>query len=490
MRRRPISRGIESALAIVLACAGCSAETIVPPTEIASPNVSPPVGATPLPTRTVFPPGELLPYAAQSGDTLSAIAAHFHSTVEEVRLANPDIPTDVTTLPAGYPMQIPAYFQPLTGSPFHILPDSEVANGPGAVGFEARAEIEARTGFLADISDYAYRRERPAWEVVEAVAQAYSIHPRLLLTAMEFRTHALTLPFAEADAAVYPLGVESLRYRGLFRQLLWAAERINEGFYGWRSGRLSEFETTDGLIVRPDPWQNAGTVAVSYLLAGMTTQEAYETAVGPEGFSATHHQLWGDPFRVEVRPIPGNLEQPELTLPFRPNRIWQFTGGPHPSWGSALPWGALDFAPPAVETGCVESGEWVAAPAVGRITRSQDAALILDLDGDGDERTGWTLFFYHIASADRIPAGTDVALGAQLGHPSCEGGLASGTHFHMARRYNGEWLSVVGPPAFVLDGWIPTEGAAPYVGTLVKGSITVPACTCTSAANRILYEFP
>jgi hypothetical protein len=116
--------------------------------------------------------------------------------------------------------------------------------------------------------------------------------------------------------------------------------------------------------------------------------------------------------------------------------------------------------------------------------------VVLDLDGDGDERTGWTIFFFHVASRDQIAVGTEVATGALLGHPSCEGGQATGTHFHVARRYNGEWLSVIGPPAFVLDGWLPTQGDAAYQGTLVKGSVTVPACTCTSLENRILYQFP
>ncbi|HEX9679885.1 MAG TPA: LysM domain-containing protein [Anaerolineales bacterium] len=480
-----------AAAALALLGAACAAPAPAVLTATPSPEVVLPLeGATPLPTRTAFPPGELVPYLAQSGDTLPAVAAHFNTTVDEILAANPNVPADVTTLPPGYPMQIPAYYQPLTGSPLHILPDSEVVNGPGAVGFDVRQEIERRTGFIAGLSDYAYRRERPAWDVVQSVAVAYSIHPRLLLTLLEHRTQALTLPFAEGDGTVYPLGYPSTRYRGLFRQLLWVAERLNEGYYGWRSGRLKEFETSDGLIVRPDPWLNAGTVAVQYALAGMLPKEEFEVAVSPAGLFTTYVRLWGDPFALAVELIPGNLQQPELGLPFLPNRIWEFTGGPHSSWGTTLPWGALDFAPPAVATGCAESGEWIAAPAAGVIVRSRDAAVVLDLDGDADDRTGWSLFFYHVSDRDRTAAGTELERGGAIGHPSCEGGQASGTHFHVARRYNGEWLSVIGPPAFVLDGWVPTEGNLPYVGTLVKGSITVPACDCTSAANRILYQFP
>jgi murein DD-endopeptidase MepM/ murein hydrolase activator NlpD len=276
----------------------------------------------------------------------------------------------------------------------------------------------------------------------------------------------------------------------LFRQLLWAAERLNDGYYGWRQGTLREFETADGRLYRPDPWQNAGTVAVQHLLAGLYGGGELDRALAPEGLSATYRSLWGDPFAAAMELIPGDLQQPELTLPFEPGRIWDFTGGPHPSWGTSLPHGALDFAPPAVQGGCVSSEEWAVAPAAGVIARSGESAVVLDLDGDGDERTGWTLFFFHIAEQGRIAAGQRVQAGALLGHPSCEGGRSTGTHFHLARRYNGEWLPAAGALPFTLDGWVAAAGGQPYEGTLTKGSLVVSACTCTTHANRIFYQLP
>ena len=454
-----------------------------PPDEIAS-------GATPLPTRRPFPPGQVLPYVAQSGDTLPAVAAHFNTTIAEVLDANPGL-ASTTTLPAGLPMQVPAYYLPLTTTPFHSLPDSEVVNGPTAIGFDARAEIQKRPGFLSTISDYAFRRERPAWEVIDVVARNYSIHPRLLLTLLEHQTQALSQPFPDEKDLIYPLGYENPRYRGLYRQLIWAAERMNDGFYGWRTGGLREFELADGLLARPDSYQNAGSVAVQNLFAAMSDTVAFEEAVGPQGLAATYQSLWGAaPSEVALDLIPGNLQQPALALPFLPNRIWDFTGGPHSTWGNSLPLGALDFAPPAMEGGCAWSGEWVAAPAPGVITRSEEAMVELDLDSDGDPRTGWVLLFFHIAEQDRIAVGTAVQAGDRLGHPSCEGGQATGTHFHLGRRFNGEWLPAGGALPFVLDGWVAADGSEPYLGTLTRGSKTVEACTCTSASNRILYVLP
>jgi len=466
------------------------------PSEATGPAASPVVTETPTlvpapqPTRSPFPPGSLIDYAAQSGDTLPAVAAHFNTTVEEIFAANPELPPAATTLPPGFIVHIPAYYVPLTGLPFHVLPDSEVVNGPTAVDFDIQAEIERRPGFLSSMTDYAFRLTRPAWQVVQVVARNYSIHPRLLLTLLEYQTQALTKPFAEGDERIYPLGFRNIRYRGLFRQLIWAAEQISDGYYGWRMGTLREIELADGHVVRPDPWWNSGTAGLHFLFAAMGGEDDYEAAVGPEGLYATYLSLWGDPAALAEDIIPANLQQPELTLPFQPNRVWDFTGGPHYSWGTSLPLGALDFAPPAAEGGCAESDSWVAAPAAGAIARSGESAVVLDLDGDGDERTGWVVFFFHIAAFERIAVGTAVQPGDFIGHPSCEGGQATGTHVHVARRFNGEWIPAGGALPFLMDGWVAAYGGAPYEGTLTRGSRVVPACTCSSAANRILYEFP
>jgi hypothetical protein len=100
------------------------------------------------------------------------------------------------------------------------------------------------------------------------------------------------------------------------------------------------------------------------------------------------------------------------------------------------------------------------------------------------------LLFFHVEERDRISPGVEVEPGSRIGHPSCEGGRSTGTHFHIARRYNGEWLPAAGTLAFVLDDWVVEYGEEPYLGTMSKGSITIEACTCTSSANRIIYEFP
>ncbi len=477
-------------LCLAALLAGCLPAT---PGDLGRPPAGEPgqtPAVTPLPTRVPFPPGTEIDYAAQNGDTLPAIAAHFNTTVEQILAANPGLPAGATTMPPGYVLRVPAYYVPLTGPVLRLLPDSEVVNGPTAVDFDTQDEVESRPGFLSGLTDYGFGRMRTGWEVVQVIARNYSLHPRLLLTLLEHQSHALSQPFPEGDQDSYPLGYRSARYRGLYRQLLWAAEQLSDGYYGWRTGSLRQFELADGLIVRPDPWLNAGTVALQYLFGQMYGKAEFERAVGPEGFLATYLRLWGQPELYAQDFIPPNLQQPELALPFLPDHVWVFTAGPHYSWGTALPLGALDFAPPSEEQGCVESLEWVAAPAAGVVARSGEASLLLDLDGDGDERTGWVIFFFHLASFELTPAGTTVLPGDRLGHPSCEGGRATGTHVHIARRFNGEWIPADGPIPFVLDGWVAAYGEEPYQGTLTKGSRVVSACTCSSASNRILYQLP
>ena len=88
--------------------------------------------------------------------------------------------------------------------------------------------------------------------------------------------------------------------------------------------------------------------------------------------------------------------------------------------------------------------------------------------GMEDERTGWVVLYLHIADAGRVPVGTVADVGDPLGHPSCEGGHSTGTHIHIARKYNGEWIIADGVMPFVLSGWEPIRGDEAYDGYLVK----------------------
>jgi LasA protease len=444
---------------------------------------------TPMPTRANFKPGELVDYNAQTGDTLPALAARFNTTVPEIMEANPLIPPDATTMPPGLPMKIPIYFRALWGTPYQIIPDSTFVNGPMQIGFNTSAFVATRAGWLKDYWTYAAGRDRTGAEIVDYVSSNWSISPRVLLAILEYKAGALSQPSSPAKR--YILDFEQRIYAGAsnlnYLQLIWAANTLNNGYYGWRSGKLTEFYAPDGTIVRPDPWQNAATVALQYFFSRTEIGDKYYASIGPVGFSKTYSDLFGEPFSDKSVLVPGSLQQPALMLPYHQQQIWTYTGGPHTAWGTGEPYAAIDFAPPCDHPGCASLNPQtqVIAIADGLVVRSGEDGVVLDLDADGDERTGWTIYYLHLGSNGRVALGQQLKAGDPMGYPSSEGGEATGTHIHIARKYNGEWILADGPLAFNLNGWIVHEADAPYLGTLTRNGISVTACTCSDLYSAV-----
>lgn len=460
---------------LLAACSPAMQPTMILPAEEVTPTPALPE-VTPYPTRPAYAPGELVDYTAQSGDSLTALALRFNTTAAEIRTANPFIPEDATTMPPGMPMQIPIYYRPLWGNPYQMLPDAVFINGPDAAVFEARSFIAETTGWLQAYQAWAFNGTRTAAEIVDYVATQYSISPKILLALLEYQGGAFSQPDLGKEQERNILGLDSDYWVDVYLQLSYAANILNDGYYRWREGDLLEFELADGSLIRPDPWQNAATVSLQFFFSQVMSERAFQYAVGPGGFAQTYSGLFGDPWEV-VPHIPGSLVQPEMQLPYKNDVGWAFTGGPHTGWGSMAPWAALDFAPPSTVTGCYPSAMWATAVADGLVVRDGPGIVVLDLDGDGDERTGWVVFYLHVAERDRVSVGTAVQAGDPLGHPSCEGGRSTGTHIHIARKFNGEWMVADGVIPFVLSGWRPLRGDAPYKGWLVKDEIRVLANT-------------
>ena len=443
------------------------------------------VTVTPLPTRPSYSPGELVDYVAQTGDSLPGLASHFNTTIDEILAANSFIPADATTMPPGMPMKMPIYYQPFWGSQYQIIPDSLFINGPAQVGFDTSTFVSEHPGWLNGYNEYAFDGNRTGAEIIDYVSLNFSISPRLLLTLLDYQDGALSLPILPEESRQYPLGFRDWQHEGLYMQLVWAANLLNNAYYDWRIGDLVEFDHLDGTQERPDPWQNAASVALQYYFSRLIDGDQYARAVAQDGFALSYRNLFGDPWQSFSPHIPGSLAQPDLTLPFLPGLTWAYTGGPHTGFGEGEPLAAIDFAPGALTSGCVPTNEWATAVASGVVSRSDAAAVVLDLDGDGDERTGWIVFYFHIETKDRVPVGTVLQPGNPIGHPSCEGGRTTGTHVHIARKYNGEWIPADSIIPFNLGGWVAHKGSLEYEGTLTKGGKTIVACTCADARSQI-----
>lgn len=455
-------------------------------------NMITPIPPTPVPAPTSgrpnYAPGELVDYIAQNGDTLPALASRFNTTEAEIRAANPIIPMDATTMPPGMPMEIPIYYLPLWGTAYQSIPDDAFVNGPSQIGFSTSAFVATTNGWLKNYRVYAGGRNRTGAEMVDYIATNYSISPRLLLALLEYETGALTQ--AQEPAGKYPLGFRRSFYEGIYLQLVMAANTLNHGYYLWRQGELTELELLDSTLMRPDPWQNAGSVALQYYFSRLYSGDRLFAAIGPDGLARAYHSHFGDPWEAPAVVIPGSLQQPPLRFPFQPGRVWAYTGGPHSGWGTGEPFAAIDFAPGSDTSGCVNvpQDEYATAMADGLIVRSDIDGTIIDLDKDGDERTGWTLYYLHLATHGRIQVGREVKAGEPVGYPSCEGGRVTGTHIHVARKYNGEWIQADGTLAFNLEGWVAHDGVQAYRGTLTRGPLTIIACECSDAASQVVSQ--
>jgi len=445
----------------------------------------PDVTTTPLPTHPAYSPGELVDYVAQTGDSLPGLASHFKTTVDEILATNSFIPADATTMPPGMPMKIPIYYQPFWGTQYQIIPDSLFINGPAQVGFDTSAFVSEHPGWLNGYYEYAFDGNRSGAEIIDYVSLNFSISPRLLLTLLEYQDGALSLPILPEESRQYPLGFSDWQHEGLYMQLVWAANLLNNAYYDWRNGDLIEFDHLNGTQERPDPWQNAASVSLQYYFSRLIDGAQYARAVAQDGFALSYRNLFGDPWQAVMPHIPGSLVQPVFTLPFLPGLTWAYSGGPHTGFGEGEPLAAIDFAPGALTSGCVPTNEWATAVAPGVVSRSDAAAVVLDLDGDGDERTGWIVFYFHIETKDRVPVGTVLQTGDPIGHPSCEGGRTTGTHVHIARKYNGEWIPADSIIPFNLAGWVAHNGSVEYEGTLTRGGKTIVACTCADATSQI-----
>lgn len=448
---------------------------------------STPLPAPAWPTATPWAFGDPLRYTTQSGDWLPALANRFAMTEADVLASNPALRMNADGLiDPGQALTMPANYLPLPGiaGPTNaLLPDVEFVNAAAVPDWDTQAFLDDAGGFLSDHEEYADGRMRPAAEVIDRIAIQYALSPRLLLALIEHQSGLVTGGLADEDAQTYPLGYHDPLQTGLYRQLRWATDYLNRGYYGWRSGELLSVTLRDGRETRFDPWHNAGTVGVHTLFAQIMDSDAFAAATAPDGLPATWTRLYGgDPFAHDFAHFEPGLEQTEMALPFEIGRVWSFTGGPHTAWGQSLPWSAIDFAPPAAMTGCGYSGAWVTAVADGIVARSGENQLWLDLDGDGDLRTGWVLYHLHLSSDFEWLPGTELALGDPVGHPSCEGGFATGTHVHIARLYNGEWIPADGYLPFRLSGWQVHAADYAYDGTMTYDlpAMEIEACVCVA----------
>lgn len=417
-------------------------------------------------------------YQIQSGDSLPAVAARFQLSEQDLVFNN--LAGEIGYLPAGEVILLREDATEFVKTePF--MPDSEFVFSPTATGFDIAAYLSLTGGFLASHQEYLRSSGwTSAAEIIQRVALENSINPRILLSILEYETHLVFGQPTEDINIEYVLGNEDYRRKGLYLQLSWLADQLSAGYYGWREGTLMEIKSADGIIYRLSPYLNAGSVGLIYYYAQRHPMVQLSEYIDPvRGLPGLHTSMFGDPWKRagQVEPLlPPGLSQPLMQLPFEAGKLWSYSSGPHAAWEKNGAMAALDFAPASAESGCVPSKAWVTAVADGIVVRTGAGIVIQDIDpwlgqeSDGLEQTGWVVIYMHVEEHERVESGTRLKAGDRIGHPSCEGGPANGTHVHLARKFNGEWILAGGPLPFTLDGWVAVAGDKPYEGTLENGS--------------------
>jgi len=465
--------------------------TSTPPSQVEASTSQPPTpdGTSQLITPIDTPSNDTAPflYYAQSGDMLTAIAGRFG--VEENEITSEANLTKTTLIDPGTLLVIPNRITEPTTPNIQLMPDAEVVFSLTSADFDIKEFVKEQGGYFSTFRDYLGSTGWiEGYDAIERLAVENSINPRLILGLLEYEGRWVSGQPVDLLHTDFPMGFNDYHYKGMSVQMVWAINNMSIAYYGWRAGTLTTLDFPDGTKLRIDPRLNAGTVAIQYLFSRLHNQSQWAQIINPDsGFPAMYGKMFGDPWaRADaIGPLfPPALNQPPLVLPFEPNVQWNLTGGPHNGWGQIDPkiygqshsvYSAIDFAPPTSKGGCDNTDTWVVAAAPGLVVRSDNGAVMVDLDGDGHEQTGWNLLYMHIAKKDRVPVGIWLEVNDHIGHASCEGGVSTGTHLHFARKYNGEWVTADGPIPFIMSGWRVVAGDAAYKGKLVRGDEVVTA---------------
>lgn len=478
--------------------------TSTPKTEISAENgVYDRNGA--LPTHPAFrlaeipePRSEEISYSIVSGDTISALANLYQvpvsAIVERNQLKNPE------TIQIGQALIIPAIEPEGLEIADLIISDQEIIYGPSAFepeNFLAAYPRNILSGYIEstptpmptqdgdkEIISTPDFTPRSGIEILKEVALENSINPRVLIALMEYQTQ--TISNEKPKMLLNESYIGALGWRtSLDHQLSWTANTLNYGFYQWKNNRLNQWILADDSVIAVDPSVNAGTAALQYLFSKLYGKEDWLKAIGPDGFRMTFESLFGANNDASWTLIDEPKNNPQLTLPFAPDEDWYYSSGPHYGWANGSPWSAVDFVP-GDAIGCSRSDYQVTAAADGLVIYSDNGLVVVDLDFDGDVRTGWLHLYLHVGERDRVKTGARLKQGDFIGHASCEGGFSSGTHLHFARRYNGQWVPIDADHPLILSGFEVFSTGDVYDGYLVKDDQVVEAWYFQNDANRIV----
>jgi len=460
------------------------------PSSTTIPIATPTITQTPWPKATSGPTPTYVPgwYTVESGDTPYGIALDYDMSLDqliEINQLDESLRIDVGDILAVWK----PVWEELPDS--YLIHDSEVAYSPAYAGWDTAQFVAAQGGFLANYSEKITlegedeAREVSGAEIIDMMASKYHIGPRALLATMELMSGWVS---KKTPSSEYAFGLHDRGRAKLSRQAAWAAEAILHGYYMRLEGRHDWVIPTNGIVTRLHPNSNPGSAGIIYLLSRVVKPAADLAPMLEEGvFQETYQRLFGAIDGGPVMPLDG--KQPYFAMPWPDGQRWSFSGGPHGGYVDFYSgWAALDFAPP-LKNGCrVSTAYPISAISSGLVVSSEKGETWIDLDEDGDIHTGWSLLYMHLATEGRIEQGARVETGDQLGFPSCEGGSSSASHVHIARMYNGQWMSADRPIPFQLGDWTAEARLNNVYRGFLTNSVTgyrLESCFCRVVEKNI-----
>jgi murein DD-endopeptidase MepM/ murein hydrolase activator NlpD len=480
----------EIATRVAIALGGVEEEFAGEEPVIATPRPEDGLPVDPEMAPTSTPPLVLegyLVYVSQPGDTAAALARRF-DTQQGLLLSEEQIPAS-GFLNTGTVVYVPFDETAEDFTPAAIaLPDASIVYGLLDSGFDVFAYVDQAGGYLSRYEEVVGGSTKSGAQIVQEVALMHSVSPQMLLALLEYQSGWVLADDPGMANNNYPIGYGISTHKGLYQELYIAGRELLKGYYGWREGSANQLRFVNG-TQRLHPAVNAGTSAIGHAVAGLYPKGAWGAVMyGQDSLPTVYAGMFGDPIAETTQRrshLPDGLRQPDLALPFLPGEDYFLTSGPHRAWGIGSPWAAIDFAPADGTRSCQTATYRITAAASGVVVRSETGIVVLDLDKDGDETTGWVLFYLHVAEKDRAPLGAQPNVDDLIGYASCEGGVATGTHVHFARKYNGEWMPAAGSIPMVLSGWVVEQGPLEYSGQLRRDGALVVANPNPNQTARI-----
>ncbi len=465
-----------------------AAPTVVAPTSL-PPTAVPTAAPSPTSTLTEPPAQPVVTYqnyTVHAGDTLEQIAIQNGTTTGYLMqlngIKNPNV------LDVGQVLKVKSVVQAGRAPSDRLVPDSEAVYSPSYEGFDVNAVAQKFGGYLTRYQENVEGSNLTGPQIVQLVSSRFSVGPRVLLSILELEGGWVTGNPPTLTQLYYPMGLANASWSGLYRQLWYAADKLNEGYYGRVYKTIDGVGFGYGVQLKFSANVNPGTAALEHYLSLVSPFATWKNEVGPDGFSAAYQKLFGDPFAHAIEPlVPDNLIQPALHLPWEQGHTWWFTGGPHGGWADGSAWAAVDFAPTQGSGACVPSSEWATAAAPGQIVTVETGRVMENLDGKNFQGDGWVLMYMHMAANGRVNVGDKVKTRDRIGHPSCEGGYSTADHLHFARLYNGQWIAAGDARRpLLVSGWKLQGADSEYDGSMTRGSSYLEAYNGHSASLNMI----